>query len=247
MQGSSATGGGLRRAGALTLVLLGALALSATVRAGSTPVSYPDFSSTEGLTLVGDATTVDSALRLTADEAGQTGAAWTDEKVLAAKKSFKTTFEYEVASGGIAADGLAFVLQNEGAEALGGSGHEMGYGGLRKSVEVELDYYPNTDEADPEFQHVGVMAKGNANKHLKLKDPGFSLVGEGTVWISYAAQKHKLKVSVADALEAEKPPPLVKAKVNVRKVLGKHAYAGFTASTGGLGASNDVLSWSLDQ
>jgi hypothetical protein len=245
MQGSTGTGGRFRRLGALTLLLLGALALSATVRAGSTPVSYPDFSSTEGLTLVGDAGTADSLLRLTPDEAGQTSAAWTEEKVVDAKKSFKTKFEYEVASGGIAADGLAFVVQNEGSDVLGGTGHEMGYGGLRKSVEVELDYYPNTDEADPPFEHVGVMTKGRPNKHLKLKDPGFSLVGEGTVWISYAAGKHKLKVSVAEGLDAEKPPPLVKAKVDIAKTLGNRARAGFTSATGGLGASNDVLSWSL--
>jgi Legume lectin domain len=165
--------------------------------------------------------------------------------VVDARKSFKTTFEYEVASGGIAADGLAFVLQNEGGEALGGSGHEMGYGGLRKSVEVELDYYPNTDEADPPFGHVGVMSRGRPNRHLKQKDPGFSLVGEGTVWISYTAARHRLKVSAAEGLDAEKPPPLVKAKAPLGKILGERAYAGFTAATGGLGASNDVLSWSL--
>jgi Legume lectin domain len=245
MQGSTGTGGRLRRASALTLVLLGALALAVTARAGSTPVSYPDFSSTEGLELNGDAGTADSLLRLTPDEAGQTSSAWTDEKVVDARKSFRTKFEYEVASGGIAADGLAFALQNEGSDALGGDGHEMGYGGLRKSVEVELDYYPNTDEADPPFEHVGVMAKGRPNKHLKLKDPGFSLVGEGTVWISYAAAKHKLKVTVADGLDTAKPPPLVKAKVNLREIVGRRAYAGFTSATGGLGASNDVLSWSL--
>jgi peptide-N4-(N-acetyl-beta-glucosaminyl)asparagine amidase len=245
MQGSRATGERLRRTGALTLVLLGALGLSAAVRAGSTPVSYPDFSSTEGLMLVGDAGTADSLLRLTPDEAGQTGAAWTDEKVVDTKKPFRTEFEYEVASGGIAADGLAFVVQKEGSDAVGGSGHEMGYGGLRQSVEVELDYYPNTDEADPPFEHVGVMTKGRPNNHLKLKDPGFSLVGEGTVWISYTAAKHKLKVAVAEGLDAEKPPPLVKAKVDLHKILGNRAYAGFTSATGGLGASNDVLSWSL--
>jgi hypothetical protein len=245
MAGAAGTGGRAWRRAASALALLGVLALATTARAGSTPVSYPDFSSTEGLTLNGDAGTADSLLRLTEDEAGQTGTVWTDEKVVAAKNSFKTKFEYEVASGGIAADGLAFVLQNEGSDAVGGTGHEMGYGGLRKSVEVELDYYPNTDEADPPFQHVGVMAKGRPNKHLELEDPGFSLVGEGTVWISYAAAKHKLKVSVAEGLDAEKPPPLVKAKVDLREVLGRHAYAGFTAATGGLAASNDVLSWSL--
>jgi hypothetical protein len=245
MQGSEGTGGRAGRLAALTLVLLGALALAATVRAGTTPVSYPDFSSTDGLTLNGDAGTADSLLRLTPDEAGQTGTAWTDEKVVATGKSFKTRFEYEVASGGIAADGLAFVVQNEGSEALGGSGHEIGYGGLEKSVEVELDYYPNTDEADPPFGHVGVMKKGNANRHLKLEGPPFSLVGEGTVWISYKARKHKLRVTVADGLDTAKPPPLLKAKVNMRRVVGRRAYAGFTAATGGLGASNDVLSWSL--
>jgi Legume lectin domain len=246
MQGSEATGGRLGRVAAPTLVLLGALALAATGRAGTTPVSYPDFSSTDGLTLNGDAGTADSLLRLTPDEAGQAGTVWTDEKVVATRKSFKTRFEYEVASGGIPADGLAFVLQNEGSDAVGDGGHEIGYGGLEKSIEVELDYYPNTDEADPPFEHVGVLKKGNANRHLKLEGQPFSLVGEGTVWISYTARKHKLKVTVADGLDTAKPPPLLKAKVNIRKIVGNRAYAGFTAATGGLGASNDVLSWSLE-
>ena len=38
-------------------------------------------------------------------------------------------------------DGFAFVIQGEGPDAVGRSGNDLGYGGIKDSVAIEFDMY----------------------------------------------------------------------------------------------------------
>ncbi|CAM9370870.1 unnamed protein product [Ectocarpus sp. 8 AP-2014] len=69
-------------------------------------------------------------------------------------------------------DGLAFVVHRDPAEAeaVGGAGADMGYGGLRDSLAVELDhrYNPGADSGDLVYDHVGVHSGGPGGDNSAL-------------------------------------------------------------------------------
>jgi len=57
-------------------------------------------------------------------------------------------------------DGLAFVVQNYGAQSLGGGGGDLGYGGIPNGVAVELDTWFDAALRDPYENHVAVLTRG---------------------------------------------------------------------------------------
>lgn len=59
------------------------------------------------------------------------------------------------------ADGIAFVLQNQGTSVSGASGQGIGYQGINPSVVVEFDDFQNPGYADPANDHVAVTLNGD--------------------------------------------------------------------------------------
>ena len=55
---------------------------------------------------------------------------------------------------------LAFVIQTEKPNALGGMGKHLGYGGINNSLAVEFDTYHNYQEVDPYENHVSIHTRG---------------------------------------------------------------------------------------
>ena len=55
---------------------------------------------------------------------------------------------------------LAFVIQEDRVDALGGGGQDLGYGGINNSLAVEFDTYYNPGEIDPYENHVSVHTRG---------------------------------------------------------------------------------------
>src|SRR6185503_11104137 len=125
----------------------------------------------------GDVATVGSArvlgdgtLRLTpADALGHVGAAWIPFAIpilggFRAEATFRIAHGAGVAGGG---DGLTLVVQGGGPSAIGVGGCQIGYGGMPRSVVVELDTFANdfycAEIADPNGNHVGI--------HANLADP----------------------------------------------------------------------------
>lgn len=90
-------------------------------------LSYPDFSSTAGLQLNGNAFRNGSKLTLTPAVGGQSGSAFSLTTIpLSSNASFSTVFSFEILNrGGLAngADGLTFTIQTN-ASNVGGSGGE---------------------------------------------------------------------------------------------------------------------------
>src|SRR5687767_14398061 len=74
---------------------------------------YPNFSSTSGLTLNGQAASVGNALRVTPAISGAEGSVFADAPVIV-NGAFDTSFRFQItALSGSGADGLTFVIQND--------------------------------------------------------------------------------------------------------------------------------------
>ncbi|KPK75981.1 MAG: hypothetical protein AMJ79_08845 [Phycisphaerae bacterium SM23_30] len=140
----------------------------------NTSINYGDFGSTAGLYLIGNATREGDRLRLTPSLQDKAGAAWYAEKqeVLA---GFETIFQFQITDTGgslygSGGDGFAFVIQGDGGTALGGAGHNIGYGGreiaggITNSVAVEFDTWDNSGYPfyfpDGGNNHISVQSRG---------------------------------------------------------------------------------------
>src|SRR5579871_2614368 len=78
-----------------------------------------------------------SALWLTPAMEGQAGSAFTSSSIVFGPHyKFRTFFQFKMTDPGPggASDGMAFVIQSEGATALGGAGGDLGYVGIAPSV-----------------------------------------------------------------------------------------------------------------
>jgi hypothetical protein len=150
------------------------LALAFHSTSHATVVTYNDFSSTAGLTFVGNssvATTADGqVLRVTRATGGQSGAVYSTTPItLGASDIFSTTFKFRFTDpGGIdPADGITFVLASN-PTGLGGAGVGIGYAGVPHSVAIEFDTYNNAgfglgNNDGSSSNHVAVDTNGNLN------------------------------------------------------------------------------------
>jgi len=73
---------------------------------------------------------------------------------------FLMNFGYLDANG---ADGICFVLQTVGTNAIGASGGGMGYQTFGTSLGIEFDTYQNGNFGDPAADHIAIEYNGNIN------------------------------------------------------------------------------------
>lgn len=118
---------------------------------------------------VGVAENIDSlpagCVRLTSDVYSAAGSAWRTEKI-DLRRHFDMSFDVYVGKRDAeGADGLMFVLQNQGSTALGGAGSGLGWWVITPSVGVELDTWNNGDgdlPADHLAINFGIGGKATA-------------------------------------------------------------------------------------
>lgn len=222
------------------------IALGAMSPMAAADVTYVNFSSTSGLTLVGSAERNGTALRLTRSLPGRTGGAWATSRQNVVSP-FTCEFEFDVF--GIA-DGMAFVIQRDASNALGPDGQNLGYAGIANSIVVELDTFDNPGIADPSANHISVHTRGTAgnssNHASSLGSTSLVLdLNDGaphTMRIEYVPGM--LRVMVDDSV------PALQVAVDLASTLNLSdgtAWVGFTAATGGATQSHEVLSWRFDE
>ena len=101
----------------------------------------------------------------------QSGGAWHDCQIQLAA-DFDLEFIVNVGSDDGGADGMCFVLHQEGSAGgnlVGVSGGDIGYGGGPfglTSIAVEIDTYSNVYNNDPWFDHIAINGGGNVNHNL---------------------------------------------------------------------------------
>lgn len=136
--------------------------------------SFPDFTSTANLTMVGSTATAltgdGTVLRIIPSAGSSSGAAYSTLPVtLGTGAIFSTQFNFRFTQpGGVdPADGIAFILAAS-PNGLGTAGYGMGYEGVGHSVAIEFDTYNNGNpgslgyfDAEPDSSnHVSVNLNG---------------------------------------------------------------------------------------
>jgi len=227
-------------------------------------IDFPDFSSMEGLNLVGDAAQFDGRLRLTPSAENMTAWAWFASKQRL-QTGFTTTFEFQITdiaglvhpdSGEMGADGIAFVIQNWSPLILGETGGlHIGYTGLRNSVAIEFDTWWNNggvsgDQGDLNGNHVSVHTNGtepnSAHHDFSLAStsaiPDLSDGGVHIVRIEYAPGM--MLVFIDNLVN-----PALEVTLDLATILSLdagQAWIGFTSATGAAYENHDILNWTLE-
>jgi hypothetical protein len=158
----------------ISLRSLGAMAAFASGLAAQT-FTYPDFSSTAQLALLGNAAQSGTALRLTANLSNQTGWAWRQSAVPVVN-GFDTTFSFRITppTVGTKAEGMALVIHDDpnGAATQGGLIWGMGYGtgsngavGIRNSIAIELDTFLDGFLGDTSANELTIHTRGSAGNN----------------------------------------------------------------------------------
>ncbi len=235
-------------------------ALAGTVLSQS--FTYSDFSSSIGITMNNSANQNGNELQITPAINTQWGTAYyyVPMQVIG---GFDTTFTFRVTSPG--ADGFTFIIQNDAtgsAAQSNSSGETMGYGGLTpisNCIVVEFDNYVNGTAGDTSNNEISIHTEGmNPNSELEV-----SSIGRVTPSVTFAnGQIHTARIEYIPGtlniyLDNLTVPVLSTSydivagatQINGTPVGGlslfnnDSAYVGFTAATGGLNQSHDILSW----
>jgi len=217
---------------------------------GLSDFAIDDFSSATGLQLVGSAHVVGTVLRLTDAVQFTGGAAWALAKPRLAN-GFETSFAFRVDQDG--SDGIAFVIQDNAPDVLGGIGAGLGYEGLPRSLAVEVDLWDNLGFPDVHGgNHIAVQSRGvepneAVSEPLAFATPAADL-SDGQV--------HTLRIQYAPgALSAfldGAQAPLFTAAVDLTNIRGAsilddagRAWVGITAATGVGVEAHDLINWAF--
>jgi hypothetical protein len=225
-----------------------ATAVYAIQTAGST-INFPNgFSSSAGLSLKGSAVVTNNLLQLTLATAPASSAAmWFTTPVNI--NAFTTDFNFQLLSA--KADGFTFAIQNAGISAIGPGGSGLGYGashpagtpGIGRSVAVKFDLYNNNGESP---DSTGVYTNG-ASPTIPATDMTTSGVKLNSGHVMHAHITYdgtNLTLVLTDTVTAASFTSTT--AVNIPLLVGSGtAYAGFTAGTGGLTMTADILNWTL--
>jgi hypothetical protein len=206
---------------------------------GKTLVNFANGFNATGLNLNVDASLAGTALQLTPNAEAQIGSAWYGTPVTAS--AFTTDFTFQITNAG--GDGFTFTLQNDPKKywASGGNGSAMGLTGITKSVAVLFDF-----DGASNFSQTTVILNGTSSVSSLADMTGSGInLHNGDVFhahITYSGTTLTLTLT-----DTKTGAAFTKAfTVNIPSTVGATtAYAGFTASTGALTATQKILTWSL--
>lgn len=200
----------------------------------------------------GNAITTGGILRLAQNTAGQSGTAVRRNRIKL-DTGFSTYFVMNMNSsttGGAsnAADGMTFIVQDNGTPQLGSSGGGVGYAGITgNSVAVEFDIYQNGDAGDPNNNHVAIDVNGiTTHAPSTTQTPPFALYGNKVyVWVEYEAASGIMTVTYNNSNSRTGAQVLTKTLDSTLQNAfnNNDLFVGFSASTGGANANHDVEKW----
>jgi hypothetical protein len=209
-------------------------------------INFPSGFSGAGVALSGSAALNGSGIRLTntTGPGQEAGAAWFGVPVNVA--TFSTAFTLQFTNAN--ANGMTFCIQNQsqgsayvansiisgGPGALGANQPGMGYGGLMSSVAIAFDLYTNPNS-------VGLYTNGASPTGSQI-GTGLSFASGHPFAVSLVYNGTTLSMTMTDTVTNTS---FSKSwAINIPSTVGgSTAYVGFTASTGGLSANQDVTSW----
>ncbi|HWA96986.1 MAG TPA: fibronectin type III domain-containing protein, partial [Pirellulales bacterium] len=220
---------------------------SASTTGVSTGLTSVDFSagfanSASLLTLNGSAAVVGSNLVLTNGGLYQSASAFTTNLVSVA--TFSTQFSFQLLNP--SADGFTFTLQGMSPTAIGGVGGSLGYaadafsGGhlaITNSIAIKFDLASNSGEgSDSTGMYVNGATPTNAGS-IDLSSSGIDLHSGHVFNVVMTYDGTTLVVTITDATTG------TSAQQSYAAAIGSSAYVGFTAGTGGMSATQQILNW----
>jgi len=247
----------------LVLLLAPPILLSAMAGTDTPVLRYPDFSSTRGLNLVESARREGKVLRLAPAHTDRRGAAWAIEKREVAT-GFETEFRFQLThQGGLGhgADGIAFLLQNDGPSAIAGNGGAVGFAmgngfgdprvpGIPFSIAVFLDTYRNEDAGDPSNNYIAVCNNGSIPE-MRWPPARLAYTRHLPVFLK-DKRVHTMRVvyrpPVMSVFLDDLSNPVLTSPVDLAPVVDAQGktYVGFTAATGAGYQDHDLLSWTFN-
>ena len=223
--------------------------------AGTSLINFPSgFTSASGLiTAVGSAQFNGSAIQLTdATNYGEASAAWYAVPVNV--QSFTTNFAVQLLhpTSQQIANGLTFTIQNQdpastdsgsllvsgGPNTIGNNAGGLGYAGILSSVAVIFDLYDGSGDLTGLYTN-GANPVGSS---IDMTSSGLSLNSGHPLNVSLSYNGTTLAITIKDTVTNASFSNSWAIDVPAT-VGGNTAYVGFTASTGGVNALQNVLSW----
>ena len=230
------------------IVLVGAMTTSVLA-----DFSYTDFSSTNGLTLVGNSSQYQNGLRLAPAASWQVGAVWNSSKQFV-QTGFETDFTFQISNSTelLHGDGFAFVIQNDSLSAIGQAGFNLGYGGINNNIAIEFDTYQNSrlyhNSDDPSHNHVSVQVIGAYPYQTDIANS----IGYTSDITNMIEGVHSVNIKYTDGVLAITFDNQNQPNLSIPMVIGSFmnsdagkAWVGFTASTGSGCQNHDILNWSF--
>jgi hypothetical protein len=211
-----------------------------TISTGSTTyINYPSGGFTAAsLNLIGVASiATGGVLELTNGGTGENPSVWFTTPVPVG--SFTTDFTFQQLNA--SADGMTFTIQNNSIWAQGDTGGGLGYQGIPDSVAVKFDLFNNAGEG---IDSTGLYTGGAAPTvpSIDLTSTPISLHSGDVMHAHMVYNGTNLTMTLTDTVTSGSVTEVF--PVNVPSVVGANtAWVGFTAGTGGLSATQNVLSW----
>jgi hypothetical protein len=161
-------------------------------------------------------------------------------------RGFVTDFDFQFSNA--QADGLTFTIQNVNPNALGGTGGALGYAGIPKSAAIKFDLFDNAGEgsnstglyvngAMPTVPSQPIDAPSRQTRPLVFLHSGDIIHAH----ITYS-NFNQLKMTLTDATVGATQE--IDFTIDLQHTVGSgSAYVGFTAATGALTSSANILDW----
>jgi hypothetical protein len=162
-------------------------------------------------------------------------------------QSFTTDFDFKLTNA--VADGFAFVIQNQGLNAVGSPGGGLGYGvetgvdnaAIGNSVAVKFDIHSNAGEGN---DSTGVYVDGASptTPATDLTNSGIVLSDGDQIHAHITYNGTNLTLTLSDATNGASVTETY--AINIPATVGANtAYVGFTGGSGGSTAVQNVLDW----
>lgn len=192
--------------------------------------------STPKLTFNGSAAILGTRAELTNGGGGEAGSFFSATPVDITK--FSTTFTFQLTNP--SADGMTFTIQGNGPTALGVGGGGLGYNTIARSVAIKFDLYNNAGEG---INSTGIYLNGATpyTPSVDLTPSGIDLHSGDIFTTTMSYDGTTLALFITDTQTNQTFSQ--NFAVNIPVATGASAYVGFTAGTGGLAATQDILSW----
>jgi hypothetical protein len=212
-----------------------------TINSGSTTyisIASGQFASSSFYLNGGPTVTSGGFLQLTDGGAGEGRSAWYRTEVPVG--TFITDFTFQQLNAN--ADGMAFVIQTQGATAEGGSGGSLGYQGINNSVAVKFDLFSNSGEG-PDSTGLYTGGASPTVPAVNLSTTGINLHSGDIMDAHMVYDGTNLTLTLTDTLTQASVVEVF--PVNIPSLVGgANAYVGFTGGTGGSTSTQNVLTWS---